>query len=451
MVVIMKKVLSFIFSLFLIVVSFLFYLPYGFAVSEETNLLLNGDFNDVEVDMSSLAGEYKPNYWGKINLKGSIRNDNDYCATCADKNEDFFLHQGNFELQAGKYTVHFEAKIKNGTCNIAVGFRVNNEFVVCETDTLSNLSDYTEKTYELDLAESGVYEFCFKSLDISKTLYIDNMRLYYEGNGGEEQGQEEVPPENNVQAHGGAYIRTVKNSAGLRFKGEVDKQLFDGYVAEYGRENVSAGMIIAPTDFLRDCEFTYLALSQNKAVQVCVAEQWNNEDTCEEDGYYGFNCAFINILPYNIDRKFSFRSFIRFTEGENTEYVYGGYSETDNARSLYEVALAAREDAAKYEDYQVEIIEYFCNLIDYPAAEISANGNTFTLTFSDIKGYFVLDYDKTAYSLSGATVSVGGFDAKSFGGMELIAENSDITITFTVNTEESLTACPVRGKVYKIK
>ena len=80
--------------------------------------------------------------------------------------------------------------------------------------------------------------------------------------------------------------------------------------------------------------------------------------------------------------------------------------------------------------------------------DIVKNGNSFTLTFSGVKGYFVLDYDRENYSLTGVKISVGG-EERDFGGMEFLSENTDIAVTFTVDTAESLTECPIAGKVYR--
>ena len=129
--------------------------------------------------------------------------------------------------------------------------------------------------------------------------------------------------------------------------------------------------------------------------------------------------------------------------------LYSDYDETDNARSVYDVAVTAKEENS-YVGEQLEVIEYFCDIIDYPTPNIIKNGNTFTLTFSGIKGYFALDYDRNAYSLSNVKITMEGDTEKDFGGMEFLAESTNLTLTLTVDTATTLAECPVRGRVYRI-
>lgn len=432
----MKRSISFLFVLFIAFIAMFVAAPYKTTSSEGMNLLYNGNFNEVETieDVMSLVG------WTKAidNLKVVEITDSNYYAQSKNKGPDkeFCIYQSGLDLEAGKYNLEFKARITNGSCNIEVGLRTDTDHVIVHKEKfIENYSEFTSVSIDLELPDSGVYEFYFKATKLGEKIAVDDMVLSLIGG-------------NALKTASGADLRTVKSSAGLRFKGSVDKNLFDGYVSKYGAENVQVGILIAPADFIKDCEFTCDLLATNKAV-ACVATFWNNTKTIETDGYYGFNCAFINILPYNTDRKFSFRSFLRYTDGTKTEYLYSDYDETENSISVYELALALHERESEFLDYQVEIIDYFCNLIEYPTQSVSVSGNTFSLTFSNIKGYFVLDYDRTAYSLSNVKIAVGSGAEKDFSGMELLPEITNITITFTVDTAENLNECPVRGKIYK--
>ena len=433
----MKRLVSFLFVFVFCFISFSFIVsPYKITSSEGTNILSNGDFN------LTADGALPFTYWQGSNIKVKNLKNGNYAVQSSTTSDVLVLYQNDLNLEAGKYNVKFQAQLaKSGNpVDISVRFISNNGTGSVASIATKNISNdrWEEVSFDLVLSENGLYQFnCMANeacLDKPR-VYIDDMVLVRE---------------NGVKTAAGADLRTVKSSAGLRFKGTVDKNLYDGYVENYGAENVQVGMIIAPTDFLSDCDFTYEALSAGKAVQVGVATRWNNESKIATDGYYGFNCAFVNILPYNTDRRFSFRSFLRYTVGNKTTYIYSDYDETDNSRSVYELALAFREDESNFADYQVEVIKYFCNLIDYPKHSVNNDGNTFTLTFAAIKGYFVLDYDRSAYSLKNASIAIGDGAAKSFSGMEYVLAAESITITFTVDTAETLTSCPVRGKVYKI-
>ena len=442
----MKRSISFIFVVVFIFSLCFIILPYKTTSSEGTNLLYNGDFNEVEtVDEQEHAVR-----WNSPGLKLDKLENGNYCAKSKAKNAELCIYQDELDLEKGKYNITFYVKIPNGSCNIRVGFRINADIeIIYDEQHIENYNDFTQVSTVLELAESGVYEFYFNATDVFEKVSVDNMTLFSVNESGAGQSQDEVLPDERIKAEAGAAIRMVKSSLGLRFKGSVDKKLYDTYVSQYGAANVQVGMIIAPTDYLSDLEFTFETLSKSKAVQVCVAEKWNNESMVATDGYYGFNCAFVNILPYNTDRTFSFRSFLRYNDGDNTTYLYSDYDETDNARSVYEVAVTAKEENS-YVGEQLEVIEYFCDIIDYPTPNIIKNGNTFTLTFSGIKGYFALDYDRNAYSLSNVKITKEGDTEKDFGGMEFLAESTNLTLTLTVDTATTLAECPVRGRVYRI-
>ena len=445
----MKRSISFIFVVVFIFSLYFIVLPYKTTSSEGTNLLYNGDFNEVEtVDEQEYAVGWSGSY-----LKFAELSDGNYYARSNGSKDDLCLQQNGLNLEAGKYSVKFDARFAktDGRANLTVGLRAGAtlEDVTSKNKSIANYDNWTEVFFEFDLEESGVYQLYFKAELSGVTIHIDNMTLFSVNESGAGQSQDEVLPDEQIKAEAGAAIRMVKSSLGLRFKGSVDKKLYDTYVSQYGAANVQVGMIIAPTDYLSDLEFTFETLSKSKAVQVCVAEKWNNESMVATDGYYGFNCAFVNILPYNTDRTFSFRSFLKYNDGDNTTYLYSDYDETDNARSVYDVAVTAKEENS-YVGEQLEVIEYFCDIIDYPTPNIIKNGNTFTLTFSGIKGYFALDYDRNAYSLSNVKITKEGDTEKDFGGMEFLAESTNLTLTLTVDTATTLAECPVRGRVYRI-
>ena len=155
----------------------------------------------------------------------------------------------------------------------------------------------------------------------------------------------------------GASLRLATNSSGIRFAGKVDKEFFNS------KANAVAGILIVPTDYLAELsEFTFSALkSAGKNYLDIPALKWNNIDTADTDGFYGFYCAMTNVKPQNITRKFSAISYLKYTENEKEVIIYGNYTESENSRSIKEVAISASENIEDYDLDQQEIIKYYIN------------------------------------------------------------------------------------------
>lgn len=158
----------------------------------------------------------------------------------------------------------------------------------------------------------------------------------------------------------GASISLEENAPGIRFVGQIDKTIYDEFYATY--DLVSAGMILMPTKYLdRVGEFTYKSIQEEKLeAEFNNAKYWNNQQTCEEDGYYGFNCALIDeIIQENIMMEFCVRGYIKYTENGVEKFIYSDFNRVDNSRSVNQVAIMARADTANFEQYdeiQKEII-----------------------------------------------------------------------------------------------
>ena len=163
-----------------------------------------------------------------------------------------------------------------------------------------------------------------------------------------------------ISTDAGASIRLSKDTPGLRFTGKVDKTFYDEYFANYG---ASVGMIIVPIDYVQSVgEFTVDALNNGgKAYLDIQAKIWNNSATIEQDGYYGFSCAIVNIKQNNVKREFCARTYIKYTLNNQTTYIYGEYDYISHARSIYSVANKAMEDIDDYDDIDQEIIIAYAN------------------------------------------------------------------------------------------
>ncbi|MBQ9734252.1 MAG: hypothetical protein IJV95_00190 [Clostridia bacterium] len=158
----------------------------------------------------------------------------------------------------------------------------------------------------------------------------------------------------------GASIRLAQDTPGLRFTAKVDKTFFDNYSKNYGAE---VGMIITPIDHVQTAgEFTVDALVlAGKTYLEIDAKQWNNVATVDLDGYYGFSCAIVNIKEGNVKREFCARSYLKYTLGGNTVYIYGDYNYINHARSIYGVANKAIEVIEEYDELEQRIITAYAN------------------------------------------------------------------------------------------
>ena len=141
----------------------------------------------------------------------------------------------------------------------------------------------------------------------------------------------------------GASVRLSGTSSGIRFSGAVDKNVYEKFENEYS--NVCAGIVIIPKVYYDDLtDFTFAELDKEKMVRLdIVAEKWNNTKSLDTDGFYGFNCAMINIKKANIVQKFCARAYLRYTENGVVKYVYSDFNVVDNVRSIQEVAKSVME------------------------------------------------------------------------------------------------------------
>lgn len=464
----MKRIIKSI-AVFFAALAFIFFSAVPFPVSSETvgeNILQDGGFNEFSTKTGAMGKvTYTLKEWYLQNFKAAP-NDGDptslYLSNSLDegllikpykdKNENYFTID-----EAGNFAAVFDVAVTgSATVKITLTSEDGANKYVGSTD-VSEIPVFETVSVSIAVDSAGSYRFQLEVTDIgaSDKISLDNIGLYAATSETPDSGEPEIVELPVTDP--GAYIRANGKKSGLRFVGRVNKDLYDDLVSKY--TDVEAGMIIVPTDYLYDCEFTYQALSAaGKQMKICVAEYWNNEDTAAADGEYGFYCAIVNILPYNIDRKFSARSFLRYSvtngSGETeTRYIYGEYSEEDHARSAYDVACAAYDDTEEYEtreDYVKNAILYFRNMIEHPTySETPLGSNCFTLTFSAVKGYFVLDYGTGLYDVSVSGFKVDGADCDFSGGIYFASETSEIQVTVSVLAEEEFQDCPVTGKVYK--
>ena len=131
----------------------------------------------------------------------------------------------------------------------------------------------------------------------------------------------------------GASVRISSDETkrGIRFSSYIVKADYDQVIAANG----SIGTIIAPKQLLIDGELTH-------EVSDYVDIPADNYRLVEEDKLLRFN-GVLKVLQQNYGLEFSARAYVKIGD----EYVYSAYEESDNCRSVKNVAL----DAIANEDY----------------------------------------------------------------------------------------------------
>ncbi len=225
-------------------------------------------------------------------------------------------------------------------------------------------SESSDIEVNLGIYSSAGYAKCYID-DISITKKSNKISEIYEVNN------------DTVCLIDGASIRVDAENPGLRFSGKVDKTVYDEYVSDFS--DVNAGILIVPKDYLQDLtDFTFGQLiNKNKKYLDIKALKWNNIDSAESDGFYGFSCVISEILPQNLDREFSARAYLRYTEDGVTKYIYSDFSEEKNSRSVNSVAKKFVEIYSFPEDVG-KVINYFAT-----AVKDLEGSKDFELVFND--------------------------------------------------------------------
>lgn len=211
---------------------------------------------------------------------------------------------------------------------------------------------------------------------------------------------DEQAVESTVTMLGGASIRLDENS-GIKFTAKIS-----GYKAD--DVSTSYGMIIMPYDFVGKYitdDTAYHANLNAKGVKyldrICTPFEYNGE--------YFINYTMVDIKYSNYTREFIGVAYKKV----GGEYTYATTNKANNVRSVAQVALLAKEDTDKFNDYtdeQKAIIEKF-------------------ITYSSVVGETVISDDFASGSLS-------GWDSYSAAADRHLTVNSK-TATIAVKTKQS--------------
>ena len=149
----------------------------------------------------------------------------------------------------------------------------------------------------------------------------------------------------------GAAVKTG-GGGGIRFLADIDGATYTAW------ENcgliVGAGTLIVPTSYLESLPFVHSSFPVGYYNDVAL-EQWFKQ----EGNKWTYSAALINIPSTLYARSLSAKGYLQiaYSNGK-TGYVYTHYDETNNARSMYEIATKA------YDDYKSVVATYVNGVAD---------------------------------------------------------------------------------------
>lgn len=140
----------------------------------------------------------------------------------------------------------------------------------------------------------------------------------------------------------GASMRT-NEPYGIRWTSKIRTADWEKLVTLYGEENVKAGVLVAPFDYVKNGDtVTELTVEAFKAAGLnyvdIVTDTFNADAGKGMEGYSAFYASLVNIQTANLNRKFIARAYIAVENDGVTTYYYGEYSEENQARSIYEIS-----------------------------------------------------------------------------------------------------------------
>lgn len=359
-VLLMKKIYISIINLFIIFLLTLCTLilpPVTKTAKAESNLTIpNGSFEQQAVN-KNLPSDWSFNYSLYFSYPSTTSISGKSIKLNKGSNSLLTITSKSFSILGGKtYDFSFYCLAENSdtTASITIQPYDNGGFKKDKLEQTFSVSKSTWQrlSFETYLDQEVTQVQIIISINVKSTdCYID------------EVGVNEVVnlPDLKLTTLSGASLRLIKDSAGIRFRGTVDKTAYDEYCDKF--ENVSAGILFTVKENLDGiADFTVQELSNKCRVYKCItAEKWNNGKTLQTDNFYGFNCAIVNVKDVNINKYYCARSYVKFDRNGATEYVYGNFSPAENSRSVKDLALTAMQDLDSYAPEQITIIEYFAN------------------------------------------------------------------------------------------
>ena len=393
---------------------------------------------DVDLDFSEPFAENGNEFWGASNISIPVSEDvltGRYVKITAGQNSATIVTAKNVAFARGTYVLSVTV-LQTTTANITVSLTDSEDCsdINFEPKDVSSYAKYDKARWDIVIPSDTSYKIKITfNRSTSKTFSFDDICLY--------KLDETAVDEENVITESVVYIRTTAESKGLRFQGKVNAEYYDALCAT--KTNVKTGMIVAPTDFLSDVEFTVAALSAPEKYVLIYAETFYNQSTHETDGYYAFYCTIKDLIPFNVDRSFSARSFVSYTEDETTKYVYGAYDEELHSKNAYEITANALAGGGLDEMTRVAFLGYQDVIGNIDGEIVSQNGTEYTVRYTvERAGYFTLTTAGNTYSVTSLN---GDENAYNSGYVNL---NSGAELVFVITVNGDFADFPIGGKIY---
>lgn len=215
----------------------------------------------------------------------------------------------------------------------------------------------------------------------------------------------------------GASVRTVADSAGIRFRTTFSAELLT-YVNSVKDEGTSVtyGTLITPSEYIAKAGgvFTIETLDSADGIRGSRYQKIIATDVGTKvngDGSITINAALVNIKTANYTRDFAATGFICYTVGGVTKYVYTNYSSEDNSRNIFMTACAALADVknAPEENYVNVVSQYLIK--DSEGVYTKATGTAYTkyneTQWTILNNYYkgIANFDEVVLETTTSTVA----------------------------------------------
>lgn len=145
----------------------------------------------------------------------------------------------------------------------------------------------------------------------------------------------------------GASVYLKEGRNGIRFDSKINAQDF----ANLGDRITAMGTLVLPTRYLISTEFKYENFEMGKNCLDIARDGWYAQGEYNE--YAGMVIDFASESHYSLE--YSARAYVKIAYSDgNEEYFYSAYSQKDNSRSVYQVAVTrvkAGDTNAQYDEY----------------------------------------------------------------------------------------------------
>ena len=230
------------------------------VTTESDELIVNGDFSTQSYWTKSSNATYdKDNKCFQITKNGGY-----IISTISTDNSKQNLVS---KVKQGFYKISFKMwKSEEKDAAITVLFAIkstNVETIVKEftIEVSKNKPAFSSCFYFYKSSQEDYLQLKIKSTTQEcSSIYIDDISL--------------VQITTPIETETGASIRSSITDSGLRFKGNINKGVYDYLVTTYGESNVEVGMLLAPTDLITDIEdFTIENLDDRIKYKKIIAER----------------------------------------------------------------------------------------------------------------------------------------------------------------------------------